>query len=259
MSNIFNIKRFGEYLLYDLNRLKSRYLLGIVTLGVIPIAAFLCEYVSVLVQKLPLTEIDTDVNIAIITALMLFYPIFFPAKYYGYITDKKAGSDWALLPASALEKFLSMLIITLIVAPVLVFAVLLLSEFLISLVVPEVYTELRILSMFDFVSVEAAVAAIFSMVNTVLCFTLGAVCFKKAKMAKTLLAMFAVSLILTALVFLVGNLILDSGAELFLDLEQIFKEADMLSFLNVLINLALFGTAALLAAGIFWRLKTIKY
>jgi hypothetical protein len=42
-----------------------------------------------------------------------------PVKCYGKITEKQYGSFWLTLPASRLEKFLSMIVLTCIIAPVL--------------------------------------------------------------------------------------------------------------------------------------------
>ena len=49
-------------------------------------------------------------------AWMLF--IFFQARTYGFLTEKRAGSAWLMLPASAAEKTLSMLLMTVLVLPV---------------------------------------------------------------------------------------------------------------------------------------------
>jgi hypothetical protein len=46
-----------------------------------------------------------------------------PAKIYGFITDKKEGSSFLMVPASSLEKTLSMIIVCCVVVPFAFFAV----------------------------------------------------------------------------------------------------------------------------------------
>ena len=57
-------------------------------------------------------------------------------RSYGYLTEKKAGSNWLMVPASKAEKFVSMLLMVCIVIPLLFFVVYMVLDGFLSLVDP---------------------------------------------------------------------------------------------------------------------------
>jgi len=116
MKDRFDIKRFWNYFRYDnrqMWRRNSKSLLAIAGMGLI-------FYVLSVVMGLvfnqawagPSKEVRLGIFVCASLGLMLFQ-----TKSYGFITDKAAGSNWLMLPASRTEKFVSMMIITLIEMP----------------------------------------------------------------------------------------------------------------------------------------------
>jgi hypothetical protein len=92
--------------------------------------------------------------------------------------------------------------------------------------------------------------------TAVLPFGLGAICFKKAKVAKTLLCVFALGMVLsTLLAILLGSGNLD--ASWFMD--RFSTPAQAATAINWYLNITCFGTLALLLGGIFYRLRTIQH
>ena len=120
MKNTFNPSRFGKYLAFDL---KSRWSenRAFMTIWVLfpVIYYFLWLFFSVLGNGFSSGFSDFHVGhpsiatrasaFAVVTILFM---VFYPSKAYGFITEKAKGSAWIELPASRLEKYLSMMLIT---------------------------------------------------------------------------------------------------------------------------------------------------
>ena len=107
MEKTFNFNRFGKYFLYDL---KSRWSdLGIFFLifALFPFILYLIYIIFATIAGDGLfnllsgesvngpTLMARFITFAIVTGLFV---ILFPARAYGFITEKKAGSDWLMLP-----------------------------------------------------------------------------------------------------------------------------------------------------------------
>lgn len=141
MKQTFDIKRFWKYFLYDLRQMwlnngRAAIMIGcsglmLYTVGVILNLVF---YHTWNAPGIILRSVVFCISVA---ALVLYQP-----RSYGYITDKRAGSDWLMIPASVLEKFISMMIITLIVTPIIFVAVYMCADWLLSLIDPTFGTSL---------------------------------------------------------------------------------------------------------------------
>ena len=90
-----------------------------------------------------------------------------------------------------------------------------------------------------------------------LAFLLGAIIFKRAKVAKTILWMFIISTVF-GIVF-TKILGMTDMAEYFMNGISEASISGVQSKINWWLNISWIGWVAVLAAGIFWRLKTIKH
>ena len=267
MNNVFDIKRFGNYFLYDLRRGWNNYGISLLILGVIPAIVFLCFQFFSLISGNGIQETPDEMKFMalIVTCVVVFFGA--GAKLYGFLTEKKAGSDFLMLPASTLEKWLLMALIVCIVLPVILFALLIATDFLMNLIFPIAYGErifglglgAELTEMLDAEGISFNFPAIMflSWCENILIFTLGAICFKKAKVAKTLLCCMLVGMVCSTLMvlFLGTNIHFDS--DMFVDY---FSSPDkaISAFnwcLSILYTLIIGG----LLGGIYYRLRTLKH
>lgn len=286
-DNIFNFSRFGKYLVSDIRRCVANF--GISFLVIVLTGLFL--YLIVGTMSLVTGEgwmasnaLARTIYLLISFAVLI---VSMPVKCYGFITDRKAGANWLMLPVSTTEKFVSMLINCLIILPAAFFAFTLAIDWLIvvidpyaSMTIPEGFKELS-----NMIAAEAAQesevnALISNFMNEnmllrgvvddfmvmILVFLLGALFFKTNKAAKTILAWIAagsiLSMILAPIVMmLAGNLeaetinAISSG-----DLNASIDFAN--SFIPKLLGIDTLSDALLLigtATAIFFRIKTIRH
>ncbi len=224
-NDIFNFRRFGKYFLTDLKTCWANYGLSLLTLSLLlPLVTYIVSTAFSLILRSSWNGPDLGLRVAVAATAMICLVVTMPVKCYGKITEKKYGSFWLTLPASRLEKFISMILLTCIIAPV--SGVLLYSgmDTLIcafdhtcgqSIVVGAVKLLQKMSEMqevtFNFVdeniTIENAALAqeIISQINNpwlyldeIFCFTLplllGAVFFKNGKTVKTFLVIFAFSM-----------------------------------------------------------------
>lgn len=115
---IFNFERFGKYFVSDLKTCRANYGLSLLVISVlVPLAT----YILTIGIKGIAENIWEGPSIyfrgSIFVIAMLCMTITMPVKCYGRLTEKQYGSFWLSLPASRLEKFLSMILIVTIIAP----------------------------------------------------------------------------------------------------------------------------------------------
>ena len=266
MNNIFDIKRFGDYFLYDLRRAKNNYGLSLLLMGLIPVILYIAYLLISLLNGNGVGTIPEAMKYSGIVLVWFVVILGAGAKIYGTLTEKRAGTDFLLLPVSTTEKWLSMSLMVCVVLPLALSALLLASDGLMSLVFPNSYgSSLLSLHTADSLSgileeegVKFNLPAIlfFNWCVNVLTFTLGAVCFKKAKVAKTIFCLFGISIVLSMLSFL----ILGTGH---FDFEQIaawFDSPDKAaSFLNWMLSILYFLLIGGLLTGLWFRLRTLKH
>ena len=123
-NDIFNFRRFGRYFTSDFRTLIANYGLSLLTISILtPIATYVLisgfKYLMGGSWEGPEVPVRTTIFIMMMVCLIVTMPV----KCYGRLTEKQYGSFWLTLPASRLEKFLSMFIMTCIIAPVTGFAI----------------------------------------------------------------------------------------------------------------------------------------
>lgn len=274
MSNTFNFSRFVNYLRFDLSRMWKNHTKTAILLG----GGSLIVYLLVGIGGLLL-----NFHWAVATEPVRFFGIFFAlavlqlymARTYGFVTDRKEGSDFLLIPASTLEKWLSMLLIALVVIPVLFFVAYFAVDGLICLADPRAgeslfslvlggFSELRS-GMPEFNEVLAQkglpynygigsliVPFLLSMAFNYLYYLLCGLVFKRHK----ILNAFFVAMVLSSVFSLVlGNIIPNMDMS-YMNEQEAFAVADT-AYSVMTVILGVFVAA--LAAAVFVRLRKISH
>ena len=267
MNNVFDFKRFGNYFLYDLRRTRNNYGISLLLMGLMPVAFYLVYQFISLISGNGLTPMPDELQVIALFVSIVVVMLGAGAKIYGSITEKRAGSDFLMLPASTLEKWLSMVLVVCVVLPVVLFALLFASDGIMSLFFPNSYGT-RIFEM-DFMSgffnglaedegfyFNLPAATFLNWCESLLIFTLGAVCFKKSKVAKTILCLIGFSMVLSPLMVLIfGNTNIDSDW-----LIEHFNDPDhAVSAINWTLSILYTVVLGGLLAGLYFRLRTLKH
>ena len=276
MNNVFDIKRFWKYLCWDVRNAYNNFGLGLLICALLPAIAFVMTFLGMLVldpASLPgVTKLIGDsTKVTMVFTAILITGLVFPAKQYGSLTDRKAGSTWLMLPASTLEKFLSILLVTCVVVPLCLALMLYAFDAIMSLVpyygqracpliIDTVKSAMDNLQASD-VSIDVNLPYIIYLgfCKFILVYTLGALFFRKHKIAKTILVLIGLSFVLTALlsVGFFHGLSFNSY-----DVEAYFRSIDVDKlpvYFNVFLNVANLLVFALLDLGIYFRIKTLKH
>ena len=117
MNNTFSFNRFGKYFRYDLKRWVASFGPTLLLMSAVPVIlyTFIAIYSLLFSGQWDTPGETTRIVASVITTVVMV--LIYPASVYGYITDKKAGSSFLMIPASVPEKFLSMLLNTIFVVP----------------------------------------------------------------------------------------------------------------------------------------------
>lgn len=207
MNKVFEPKRFGNYLLHDIRTAKDNYLYSFLVTAGLPVLVFaIVELFHLLFSPShSLSELSRTMQGFTLFAGTVSTLIVFPIKQYGQITEKRYGSSWILLPASSFEKWLSLIILTCVLAPICFFVVFGGCDWLMSVIFPKYYPtalfslDTDALAPTSEIQVNPLGIAWMSWIESILSFTLGAIVFKKAKFPKTILCLMLLGFIISAL------------------------------------------------------------
>lgn len=292
-NDIFNFRRFGRYFTSDLSTCWSNFGLSLLTISILfPVGTYILTNAFNLVLRSTWDGPDIGIRSFIFIIATICMVVTMPVKCYGKITEKQYGSFWLTLPASRLEKFVSMFLMTCIIVPVLGFALHLGTDAIIcaldhtcgkNLIAGATelirnigdMKELTMNFVDETITVEnaALVQQILGQISNpwmyldeifgiTLPFLLGAIYFKNGKTVKTILVLFAISMassiIMTPFlenwaVEIVKNANSDPTAILQMFNNGIFKNLVLIDTISdTIVNLALM-------AGIWFRIKTLKH
>ena len=118
-NDIFDFRRFGKYFASDLKTCAANYGLSLlVTALLLPLTIY-CITIGFNALMSGLWDgPDMWLRATCFCIAMICIVVQMPVKCYGRITEKQYGSFWLTLPASRLEKFVSMFLMTCIIVPV---------------------------------------------------------------------------------------------------------------------------------------------
>lgn len=117
MNNTLDINRLGKVIKHDGASFAQNLGLALIILWAIPLVIWLFSSLT----PSP-GHIDSYTRISIISTLGTVLLIMAPARLYKYCNDSRQGIGYAMMPASSLEKFISMVFYCVIVAPIIYLA-----------------------------------------------------------------------------------------------------------------------------------------
>ena len=289
----FNFRRFGKYFGTDIRTCWSNYGLSLLTISILSPVFF---YVLITTVHLILNSSwdgpDMGLRFFVFCIALACLVITMPVKCYGKITEKQYGTFWLTLPASRLEKFISMFLMTCIIFPIAGIATYLAVDALIctfdhtcgnNLIAGGMelirnmgdIKELTMNLVDESVTIEdaALIQEIVSQMNSPLLyideifgitlpFLLGAIFFKNGKTVKTILVLFALS---TVFSISITPIMENWASEVMTGLNDGTAVIRKLFDNGLFRNLALIDTISdtvlnlALMTGIWFRIKTLKH
>lgn len=275
MNNNFNFGRFGKYFVYDLKRQWKNIGMLVLTFALSPVifymlymffAALFDGGLMKLFSGMSIEGPSIWVRFGMAAVMISIFVMLFPSRAYGEITNKAKGSEWLMLPASRLEKYMSMMLVTLLVIPIMYIVVYLLSDGLVCLFDKSCGGTLMSFRINDLLrTTDIIIPAnglwiiIANTVQYAIIFLLGGLIFKKWKVVGTLLANFAIGMFFSTLIsMLFANMDPVMVGEKFMN--WTVRHADSVDlWLNGFINLWTLLIVAVCAIWIWFRLKRIQH
>ena len=279
MENTFNFERFGKVFSLDVKRYVTQFGLTFLILCAMPIVMWLISLVFGF--RMPCVARVTVTWMAIWLSAILV-----PAKAFGHINLQREGVSYAMLPASNLEKFLSIAILCLL-TPIAVMACSYGIDSLLTLlpwggfnkfitggvlksieyymigidaVGEAVETKMSVIDMFDSMASSEEIYMFISTVFTVGLFLFGNSLFKTHKTAKTFAVMMGVSYAVSLIMQIV---LLSDGTVMELQMhpeEFGFDQASDLVRTTFLFSEIAYSLIAVgLFIGTFFKVKNQKY
>ncbi len=269
MNNIFDLERFGKYFVYDLKTARSNYGLTMLIVAGVPVILYVLSIIFSTIFTLHMQAPSLALRIAFFCIATVIMFMSFPAQAYGRITDKKAGSEWVLIPASKLEKYLSMVIITGIIVPLVFFALYFLTDAILSFLDPT-YTKALVTVNINEVTTNSGMQGIYfagrgfwvlflSASSSLFAFLLGAVFFRRKKVAKTVLVLIGLSILSSIITSMISASLARSGFDVLDYIRRFMTSPDLDFRLNAMIFADYLFTFGIVLAGIWLRVKTIKH
>jgi len=277
-TDIINIKRFGKYFAADFNNGLAYFGLSALVCSITGIFAYVLCGVFGLIGGAGWVSLPLPARIGIGVLMMVTAIIVCPTKLYGGLTDKKSGSFFTTLPVSSFEKTASMILNGAIIFPLIVFVLYLAVDAILCLIDPdcgagilsfagsvnetinanigEVPEQLsRIIN-----AAKSPLLYIDDVIQSGLIFLLGAICFKKNKVAKTILCLIAFSTIVSSIF---SPLMIRGSIEITNDIEALDfftnKMGWMFNHLVLVDTISDTVVNLILAGAIYFRVKTIKF
>lgn len=116
-NDIFNLNRFGRYLMTDVRNAVSNYGISILVMATLGLSIDVFVGLFHMIVSEGWQGIGISVRVPLFLLAFAVTLVSAPSKLFGHITEKKAGSAFLTLPVSTLEKTLSMVIVSCIMVP----------------------------------------------------------------------------------------------------------------------------------------------
>jgi len=275
MDNTFKISRFGKYFVYDLKRQWKNIGMLMLIFALFPIIFYMIYMFFAAMFDGGLMKIFIGLEIdgpaggtrfGVFAVMSTIFVMLFPSRAYGEITNKAKGSEWLMLPASRLEKFTSMMLISLIVIPLVYVVVYFLSDAFVCLLDKSCGDSLmsfrinKEIGSSDFVIPANGLWILAStIVGNAIVFLLGGLIFKKWKVVGTVLVLFALQMVFSGLLSaFITNADLEWWGNWFAD--WTIRHADSIDiWLNAFINLWLLLILAICGTWSWFRIKRLQH
>lgn len=255
MNDTFNFKRFGKYFASDLTRLFSENWLKVLCFGLIPVFGLILSYMFSLFVPGEYEYIGLGTREFFLAATAAIFSVWIPSACYGYVTDKRAGSNYILIPASVLEKTVSVIINAAAIVPAAFLVIYAVSDLVATLVTGTAVSQTLLMNMSAWNLSElfgdgVDGYALISLHISILYFILGAVFFRRGKISKTILVLFGLGVLCLFIMLMVLKGFSDNGFNWLAPLdERVFRG---------LTTAALVIQAIVLYILIYFRIKKIQ-
>lgn len=294
-NDIFDFKRFGRYFTSDIRSCAANYGLSLLTLTLLtPVALYMISSAFSFILGNGWDGPDMGFRATVFGIGMFCLAVTMPVKCYGKITEKQYGTFWLTLPASRLEKVISMIVMTCIMTPLLGIGLYLGTDALICALdsscgdsiayglaelsrglgdLDGALGDVKINLLNNGITIEESTEKVFRQltspwlyIDEVFCITLpfllGAICFRKSKTVMTFLAMAVISIGIS----IISTPIMMGYVDGFLSENMTdIENANALLNSGLIKNLALIDMISdtilnlALIAGIWFRVKTLKH
>lgn len=259
MSNTFNIKRFGKYITHTLSNAWSDWGITFLIIAGAPLLAYLIYLVFNLAFGTAMPS--AAFRFGLFCGMIIAYTLIAPGKLYGLITDKRYGSVFLSVPASHLEKYITMILVTTIVTPCLVVAGFLGIDAILCTLDPrlgECVAKICIISIDPEFEESVSILGngypimVLLWIQALLAFLLGAIFFKKNSAGKTILVLIGLSILFGFLcALIVPNFDFEDLGEAIIERPSFYINL----FLHIVIDVPIIIFLIL----IWFRLKTLKH
>ena len=275
MDNTFKISRFRKYFVYDLKRQWKNIGMLMLIFSLFPIIFYMIYMFFAAMFDGGLMKIFIGLEIdgpaggtrfGVFAVMSTIFVMLFPSRAYGEITNKEKGSEWLMLPASRLEKFTSMMLISLVVIPLVYVVVYFLSDAFVCLLDKSCGDSLmsfrinKEIGSSDFVIPANGLWILAStIVGNAIVFLLGGLIFKKWKVVGTVLVLFALQMVFSGLLSaFITNADLEWWGNWFAD--WTISHADSIDiWLNAFINFWLLLILAICGTWSWFRIKRLQH
>lgn len=275
MDNTFKISRFRKYFVYDLKRQWKNIGMLMLIFSLFPIIFYMIYMFFAAMFDGGLMKIFIGLEIdgpaggtrfGVFAVMSTIFVMLFPSRAYGEITNKEKGSEWLMLPASRLEKFTSMMLISLVVIPLVYVVVYFLSDAFVCLLDKSCGDSLmsfrinKEIGSSDFViPANGFWILASSIVGNAIVFLLGGLIFKKWKVVGTVLVLFALQMVFSGLLSVfITNADLEWWGNWFAD--WTIRHADSIDiWLNAFINFWLLLILAICGTWSWFRIKRLQH
>lgn len=268
-SEVFNGSRFWTYFKYDLMQMWRNHVKAAIGIGLAGLAGYFVAVIFNLIIDAEWQGPSLVYRFIVFSLAALAFELY-QTRTYGYLTEKRRGSAWLMMPASTFEKWLSMMLITLILLPVLFLASSALVDAVLCLADPTMeksmltvlsggFKELSegLLEINDEYMTNWSVGVlgwpfVVSLWTNLLFWLLCGVCFKRNKILGGFVIMLGLSIALSSFTSI------NMRGEMIGYHDVASAEAGIRSLMNWFTAIEAI-VAAGLAGGIFWRLKNLKH
>lgn len=206
MKKSINIGRIGRLIKKDLSENLRKIVVIVSTMIITTIAVWL---LTVILKGDSATGASERLNfISTLTSVSLFIT---PFILYGFINHKLHGVNYSMLPATVLEKLISMLIVGSVIVPLVIYCGAMITDTVLALVTPSVYkgyTFATSENIFNTSSSFVKVAGTFTLITSTAIY--GNLLFRKNKMLMTILSVIGINMLLMVVLII----LIKSGLDL---------------------------------------------
>ena len=122
-NDVLNMNRLGRYLVTDVKNAIARYGISLLVIATVSLTGYLLVGFFTMIVGAGWQSMPVAGRLFMMVMSFIVLTISAPAKIYGFITDKKEGSSFLMVPASSLEKTISMILVCCVIVPFAFFAV----------------------------------------------------------------------------------------------------------------------------------------